>query len=271
MQNTIDVEDLKVQTGSPLDLDVLLERLNTGSRRDKDKSLAILAFSRGLTIRTISDYLGISTNTYSRYKRLYMEEGVQELFASHYHMTRRADNETLKDQVFKIIHEPPSNYGINRTTWTMQLLKKVLGEGGHSACPEVIRSIVRTAGYRWRKARLVLTSADPDYREKLDHIHSILSNLQSNEVFFSVDEYGPFAIRIHGGRKLTGPDERPTVPQWQKSRGSLTLTAAIELASNQVTHFYSSKKNTGEMLKNPLIFENMWKINSLRGYEISVN
>ena len=249
MQNTIDIEDLKVQTGNPPGLDVLLERLNTGSRRDRDKSLAILAFSRGLTICTISDYLGISTNTYSRYKRLFVKDGVQELFASHYHMTKKADDEILKDQVFKIIHEPPSTYGINRTTWTMQLLTKVLGEGGHTACPEVIRSIVHTAGYRWRKARLVLTSADPDYREKLDHIHFILSNLQSNEVFFSVDEYGPFPIRIHGGRKLTGPDERPTVPQWQKSRGSLILTAAVELTSNQVTHFYSRKKNTGEMIK----------------------
>jgi len=124
----------------------------------------------------------------------------------------------------------------------MQLLKKTLGDGGHGACSEVIRSIVRAAGYRWRKARLVLTSADPDYREKLEHIHSILSNLQSNEQFFSVDEYGPFALKSRGGRKLAGSNEWPTVPQWQKSRGSLILTAAIELTSNQVTHFYSANK-----------------------------
>jgi hypothetical protein len=39
------------------------------------------------------------------------------------------------------------------------------------------------------------------------------------------------------------------VPQWQKSRGSLILTAALELSSNQVTHFYSSRNNTGEMIK----------------------
>ena len=131
----------------------------------------------------------------------------------------------------------------------MQLLRKVLSEGGHGACPEVIRSITRAAGYRWRKARVVLTSADPDYREKLDRIHSILGNLQSNEAFFSIDEYGPFAIKIHGGRKLTAPGEQPIVPQWQKSRGCLILTAAVELSSNQITHFYSRKKNTGEMIK----------------------
>lgn len=96
---------------------------------------------------------------------------------------------------------------------------------------------------------MVLTSADPAYSERLDRIHSILSNLQSNEVFFSIDEYGPFAVKMRGGRKLTAPSEQYIVPQWQKSRVSLILTAALELSSNQVTHFYSSRKNTGEMIK----------------------
>jgi hypothetical protein len=45
------------------------------------------------------------------------------------------------------------------------------------------------------------------------------------------------------------PGEFKTVPQYQKSKGSLILTAALELSENQVTHFYSEKKNTAEMLK----------------------
>ena len=39
------------------------------------------------------------------------------------------------------------------------------------------------------------------------------------------------------------------MPQWQKSKGHLIITAALELCRNQVTHFYSEKKNTGEMIK----------------------
>ena len=42
---------------------------------------------------------------------------------------------------------------------------------------------------------------------------------------------------------------QPTVPQWQKSRGCMIMTAALELSGNQVTHFYSAKKNTGEMIR----------------------
>jgi hypothetical protein len=39
------------------------------------------------------------------------------------------------------------------------------------------------------------------------------------------------------------------VPQWQRSKGNLILTAGIELSSNQITHFYSTKKNTDEMIR----------------------
>src|SRR5262249_41548215 len=48
---------------------------------------------------------------------------------------------------------------------------------------------------------------------------------------------------------LCDPNQVPVVPQYQKSKGSLIVTAALELSTNQVTHFYSSKKDTEEMVK----------------------
>jgi hypothetical protein len=51
------------------------------------------------------------------------------------------------------------------------------------------------------------------------------------------------------GSRWVGPNEYYVVPQWQKSKGWLILTAALELSSNQVTHFYSRKKNTEEMIR----------------------
>ena len=84
---------------------------------------------------------------------------------------------------------------------------------------------------------------------KVHHIRSILAELQENEAFFSIDEFGPFSIRAQGGRALVGPREIPTVPQYQKSKGSLIMTAALELSRNQITHFYSPRKDTGEMLR----------------------
>lgn len=94
-----------------------------------------------------------------------------------------------------------------------------------------------------------MTSPDPNYREKLEKITSILENLTESEKFFSVDEFGPFAIKIQGGRSIVKKGETKTYPQWQKSKGKLICTAGLELSQNQVTHFYSDKKNTDEMIK----------------------
>ena len=77
----------------------------------------------------------------------------------------------------------------------------------------------------------------------------LIGKLKKNECFFSIDEYGPFSVKAMPGRTLAAPGEQPTVPQWQKSRGRLIVTAALELSENQVTHFYSAAKNTAEMVK----------------------
>jgi len=45
------------------------------------------------------------------------------------------------------------------------------------------------------------------------------------------------------------PGKIKIVPQWQKSKGSLIITAALELSTNQITYFYSENKNTTEMVK----------------------
>jgi hypothetical protein len=46
-----------------------------------------------------------------------------------------------------------------------------------------------------------------------------------------------------------GPEETYTVPQWEKSKGSLIITVSLQPSRNQITHFYSNKKNTQEMIK----------------------
>ena len=163
--------------------------------------------------------------------------------------SRKFDNHVLKKAVFGTLHEPPSCYGINRTSWKFSDLCRVLREKEQPAGPQVVRKIVRAAGYNWRKARVVLTSNDPAYAEKLDRIRSILFSLRPDEAFFSIDEYGPFAVKMKPGLTLTAPGEQRIVPQWQKSRGCLLMTAALELSGNQVTHFYSAKKNTAEMIR----------------------
>jgi hypothetical protein len=117
-------------------------------------------------------------------------------------------------------------------------------------------TLTRPAGHRRdgvrinsQAARIVLTSNDPEFSQKVQRIRSILADLKGDEAFFSIDEFGSFAVKAQPGRMLVGPGEQRFVQQWQQSNGSIIVTAAIELSSNQITHFYSLKKNTDEMIR----------------------
>ena len=249
LQKEVSPDVLRREIGDVPDLAALLGRLHDGRLSDRNRSMAVLAKLRGLRIGTICGFLGIDNRSCRKYVRMFENDGQAALFVRQTKSTRKFDDDAIKQAVFGILHEPPSNYGINRTNWIMRDLSRVLGETGRPVCPEVIRKITKAAGYRWRKARVVLTSSDPDYTEKLGRIRSILSGLGPDEAFFSIDEYGPFAVKMQPGRALSAPGEQRVVPLWQKSRGCMIMTAALELSGNQVTHFYSTKKNTAEMIR----------------------
>ena len=250
LQNELEHTRLYGQVGIELDeLRKLTGRLYNGRLSERNKSMVVLAAAHGVRQNAICQFLGIGRNTARKYLTIFWRSGTAGLFVPQSRSGRKCDNENLRNAIFSLLHEPPSNYGINRTSWTMAALTKTLAENGHPACPAVIRKITRSSGYRWRKARLVLTSTDPAYREKLDRVRTILSRLAPDEAFFSIDEFGPFAVKMKPGRTLAGPGEQRIVPQWQRSRGSLILTAALELSSNQIHYFFSAKKNTAEMIR----------------------
>ncbi len=235
--------------GQHEDTDSIVAHLYGSRLSHRNRAMVVLSRRKGICARTTRAFLGISKGTYYRYVRLYREGGASALFARKVMPHRKFDKEEIKQAVFRTLHEPPSKYGINRTSWIMPDLSRVLGECGFPAGRDVIRQITRAAGYKWRKARVQLTSTDPAYREKLEAVQAILSGLGADEAFFSIDEFGPFAVKMKQGLKLDPPGPHRVVPQWQKSKGCMIMTAALELSGNQVTHFYSDRKNTTEMIR----------------------
>lgn len=225
----------------------LKPRLTGHSPAHRRIALTVLAHDQGFSARQISLHLGVSRNSVRRYLLAYSLEGPGVFLRKA--RAKQSDDESLKKLVFEALHEPPSAHGFNRTSWRMEDLRLAVAAKGRSVCEDVIHTVIKEAGFRWRHARKVLTSNDPDYREKLAYVQDLLRGLQPDERFFSIDEYGPFAIKVKGGRTRVAPGTEYTVPQWQKSKGWLILTAALELSSNQVTHFYSKAKNTAEMIR----------------------
>ena len=249
MQGLLPTDSISLGDRDPDEISELLRRIKECRLADRNKALAVIASRQGISPCIICRFLGTDRKSLRRYLRLFDEGGTAALFSRQVGPSRTLTNASTKQAVFALLHEPPANHGINHTTWKMGDFVRVLRSQGYSVCPQNLRRITKAAGYRWRKARTVLTSKDPDYAQKLEHIRSILSQLSRDQAFFSVDEFGPFAVKVTGGRSLMPPGEQRVVPQWQRSKGSLILTAALELSTNQVTHFYSGAKNTAEMIR----------------------
>jgi transposase len=230
-------------------IEVLLKNINNGPIRCRNRAVAVLAYLSGITKKNIASFLLLNPKTVATYISHFKKGGVNTLFDFTKTKTKKSDDPTYKEAMFSILHAPPSAHDFNRTSWQIKDIKKIMDKQGLTISQVNIRKIIRSAGYKWRKAKIVLTSNDPEYREKLAHIQSILSTLGKNDRFCSIDEFGPFAVKMKGGRRLVAPGEYSSVPQFQISKGWLIITAALELSKNQVTHFYSKKKNTLEMIK----------------------
>jgi len=230
--------------------------LKSSSKKYRRRALIITFSLLGIHVQTIADFVRFTPHAIKRFMRRYRAKKFIDLFGDS-SKPRRFEDEAVKNRLFAIMHAPPGDYDINRTTWTITLLRDVLRAEGVRISEDNISKMIRAEGYVFRKTREVLTSNDPHYKEKLEKITRILRHLGPADRFFSIDEYGPFSIRERGGRRRALKNEKPTIPQYQQSKGFLIITAALELSNNKITHFYSLKKDTEEMIKllNVLISE----------------
>jgi transposase len=238
MQNAISCEDMYVDLKGEFEpelIALLLREIKSGPLRNRNKAVALLARKKGFSVEIVSRFLLVNIDTVVKWLQTFKEGGAGELFATRSSGVKKADQKKYKDAVFSILHAPPSSYGINRTSWRIEDITKILRQTELRICKDIVSKIIRDAGFRFRKAKKVLTSNDPNYRSKLEAITAILSTLAPDEKFFMLDEFGPFSIKMHGGRSLMKDGELKTVPQWQRSKGSLILTAALELSTNHVT------------------------------------
>src|SRR5262249_26270980 len=104
------------------------------------------------------------------------------------------------------------------------------------------------AGLRWKKSRRVLTSPDPNYREKVELLLNTLRSLKTEEDLFFIDELGPLQVRRYGATCYTPKGKTPTHPQHQHAKGSITLYGALSAMTNQVSWFYGNSKDSSGII-----------------------
>src|SRR5882762_3905159 len=235
------------------DIDTLKTWCKTSDRRLWEKASALQEMSKGHSLETICKKLERSRKTILQWLQIYRIKGLSSLSLPRARKISPSSLDAIKERgerLLRLIHEPPHLHGVNRASWSLVSLAKAYeNEYGTSISRSTVSDFFKKSGYKFKKAKKVLTSPDPNFRDKLSMIKQTLAKLESEEKFFSIDEFGPFSVKMRGGRALVPGDSVRTIPQRQKSKGSLICTAALELSTNQLTHCYSKKKNTDEMIK----------------------
>ena len=235
------------------DVDELKRWRRSNDRTRWAKAVVVIDSHRGIGTTNLSSKVEKSCRIVKSWIDAYKQQGMVALRANRKRRQcarKLAEMEQKRNRIIEILHETPKIHGINRASWSLKTLAQAFEKQyGQPIGKSTLSTYVISEGYTFKKARLVLTSPDPNYREKLQEITRVLSTLQDDEKFFSIDEFGPFSVRMRGGVALTPKGTVRVVPQRQRSKGRLIVTAALELSTNQIIHFFSEKKNTVEMIR----------------------
>lgn len=163
---------------------------------------------------------------------------------------RKAALDQRRNRILEILHDRPHSYGINRSNWSHPSLAAAYSQKHNEPISNsTVGRLVRKSGYKMKKARRVLSSPDPEYREKVDLMLHTLQNLKTGELFFFVDELGPLRVKQYGGRTYVQKTETYTIPQKQEWRGVITMAGALNAVTNQMTWEYGRTKDTSAMIE----------------------
>jgi transposase len=152
-------------------------------------------------------------------------------------------------RIIEIIHQSPRFFGLNRSSWTKATIANVYEDKYHERISRTtVGDRLKKSKYSLKKARNVLKSSDPDYREKIDLLLKILHSLKSNEILFFIDEVGPMRVKKYGGKSYSKKGEHKKVPHNQRSKGSIIFSSALSATTNQLSWVYSPAKNSSSMI-----------------------
>jgi transposase len=234
-----------------VDKDILDDWRASNDKRLWQKAVAILE-SRNLSTEKIASKIERPVDHVEKWITAFNRYGMDGLSRPRKPRTkgkRDAERDRRARRILEIIHAKPSAYGINRSNWNIPSLVRAYEQKHKEIVGKTsVGRLLKQFGFAIRKARKVLTSPDPDYREKVELLLNTLQNLRPGELFFFVDELGPLRVKKYGGRALVRKNEVLAYPQEQSHRGIVMMSGALSATTNQVTWIYGRSKDTAAMI-----------------------
>lgn len=210
---------------------------------------ALLMINKGALLSDVVSAAGCHPGTVLAWIKKFHDVGISFIEVKPRHPERTERLAQREARIIDIIHTPPSAYNINRTTWTYGTITDVyLLRYSEQISKKTVERAVKKSGCTWRRIKTVQTSQDPEYLAKVDRLLDTLQGMKKGERFFFIDEVGPYRVRKYGGRVLMPKGETITLPEHQKSRGTVQFVAALEAITNQLTWVFTPNKGATAMI-----------------------
>jgi len=131
----------------------------------------LLASARGDTAPIIAQAVGCSPQAVRNVLRAFETRGlaVVAMQSRRPHTAAKLFDAQRSERLKTLLHQSPRQFGKARSTWTLALAAEVCAEHGITAervSLETVRDALKRLGVGWRRAKLWITSPDPQYALK---------------------------------------------------------------------------------------------------------
>jgi len=92
----------------------------------RNRAITVLLYVANIAPYAISRFLFLHLATVNSYIECYEASGIAKLLSKRQSVTKKYEDPQYKEALFKILHTPPSAYDINRTTWKMDDLQRMM-------------------------------------------------------------------------------------------------------------------------------------------------
>ncbi len=245
----LDRQALRHELQTVPDLDRLLARTRTGTPTQRRRALAVLGLWRGFPGRWVCAASACRRKPCAGNREMFEHGGAKALFAPQVRSTRKTRMKRRRRPCF------PHPTRAAEHSWFQP---HFMAHGRSLRRPRTTRHTGLPTGRArdHESCRLSLVQGThgahikrPGVRGEVGSHPSHPRRPAAGRGILLYRRVWTFRSPDASGTQARAAGEAPMVPQWQQSRGSLILTAALELSSNQITHFYSEAKNTAEMIR----------------------
>jgi transposase len=212
------------------------------------RAMVILMLIEGVSVSEVARNTQIARSSIQRWKYLFITYGEAGLVPQ----TRGPKVSTVTDELItltsELLKQSPTELGFLRSTWTSELLAKVLGERGHEVHASTIRRLLKRIGYAWSRARPTLCIRDPLKAQRMKAINAALKRAGRRDTAVLYVDEADVDLNPRIGPVWTPLGQQVTVPTPGKNRKQY-VAGALDAHSGAITFVDGESKNTDLFLR----------------------